>query len=844
MKDRKGKIANDAHSRPLFKPDRVGVLTRRVEACARSAKQRSRFVAILRAAFQDVAELEPLHADLPGVFRCDPRAVQHFRDLLGLAARRTRRPQPPRSGNKSGAPPEPRRAPCSLPETGSLIDATDWLGLAIGARKVSGGVDSDLDVYLGALRDLWRRSRYLETLNRHARLGVGPDGRDRMGEVLRLLDRGTGDYPVPGAPFVREPGFGPESWDGGLGPCFDAILDGVRAYRPTTTTHAIGIASVRPDSACFGDTITIRAIPGPPPRPGFGAVQPIRTRVVFPAVPFATGSLPGGMVVAAVQSWANKRIVVTVPAGAVSGCIGFLVTDPGGRDPGPSNRRIMDDVLTGLVCLGGPLQGLPTSFGELDNPGPPPCLYGRSPRNYVRIAVPVIESFLINGEPIALVEPDEDLVLSWVVQSEDSVQVRRRPGRPGPGNTNFLTQTEVMLNLGPSLEVSQTPAMYDLRAINTCGTTRVAAIANLRKIPELAIAGVEVVQAIQRMTLGDAANPLNNTVPLAAGRRTLVRVYVELGIGEERWLNGRQPNVTGEVIIRPAGRRAIGPIGLDDGGHAARPFADLDRNLLDRSLNFEIPLDLATNTIELDVRAWVDGHEDDAPDSGWVAQTSVGPFSFTRCESQVLVPILVTDGMRGLPAPTEAEFLFTLEGMRARYPFPEDGIVIREPFLQFTTEQDLTTQDGWEDLLNEIDDFVTDSAYAGDAFVAAMVLDFNAYALQGIETQWRRRISFFPPRFEWWRGYPRFVTRAQKPATMTHEIGHLYGLGHTSAADLGIIDNQDERLPNTTQEIGFDFSRMSVVRAGRGEIMNFGTDNRWTSIAHWNIVFDLLSGGA
>ena len=96
-------------------------------------------------------------------------------------------------------------------------------------------------------------------------------------------------------------------------------------------------------------------------------------------------------------------------------------------------------------------------------------------------------------------------------------------------------------------------AVYQITATNPCGTAQSSVRVSLRTAPALSVAGVEVVQTIQRFSLTNSGQ--NNSVALVANKRTIARVYVDSGI-RNNFDYGAGPNlldnVTGEIIIWPS----------------------------------------------------------------------------------------------------------------------------------------------------------------------------------------------------------------------------------------------------------------------------------------------------
>ncbi len=238
--------------------------------------------------------------------------------------------------------------------------------------------------WVGSLGGLWQQATHLERFYRQAFRGVEADGRDRLAENLRLiardsrvservpgkerfgrvdgeegfslsLEKGRGErLPVPGDLWPPSPGDEPIPiiWppDGGETPglpsdfcelvqdaCRTMVLGGAASITMPlpVSTYADGIRWIMPATACAGETITIHGS-------GFGVSRPENVNVII-----------GGMV-AEVVSWSDTEIVIKVPGGAASGCVGFRnQTIEGGRfSQYLQNQRAMGEISEGLSCLG------------------------------------------------------------------------------------------------------------------------------------------------------------------------------------------------------------------------------------------------------------------------------------------------------------------------------------------------------------------------------------------------------------------------------------------------------------------------------------------------------------
>lgn len=244
---------------------------------------------------------------------------------------------------------EPRGFPRLSGE--GIVDPVAMLYVATAVEHAAGADTLRGARFAAAVDFLWRESGRLNSLARYARetLGTGADRLEtllrREGDLLRARrwwpgggeggpGKGPGGFP-PGGPDPSEPGaFGPglSGWlpdgdpnTGQGGVDADEWLDdllrghfvgkvpvGVGVFTPQPPdVRADTISSLIPNPACPGELFTIHGA-------GFGASQPSDVDVVLDC----PGLFFGGMVLD-VLSWSDTAIVVRVPAGALSGCVGF-----------------------------------------------------------------------------------------------------------------------------------------------------------------------------------------------------------------------------------------------------------------------------------------------------------------------------------------------------------------------------------------------------------------------------------------------------------------------------------------------------------------------------------------
>jgi hypothetical protein len=433
------------------------------------------------------------------------------------------------------------------------------------------------------------------------------------------------------------------------------------------------------------------------------------------------------------------------------------------------------------------------------------------------------------------VTPGTQVWLNWSVQNATTFRVRRTsPAGPFIDVTNPPGTSAA---LGAFAGTQNTDAVYELTATNSCGTTTRTVTVRLRQQPTLAILGVEAVQSVQRFAFGNPAQ--QNTVRLASRKRTMARVYVDSGISNG-FNNGAgpnlQPNVTGRVTVFPPGASTgtTAVLRTAGGSISARPVATINRNQLDHSLNFELPSHLIDGAVRLEVRVWVTGHENEVG-TGWNPWGTALTVNFQPRRAQRLVRIFVRDTNQNLAVPTAAQYETSRAGARTRFPVAFAGglpIFIAPGFETIDSAHDLRTRAGWNDLLDDIADIADDFVDNGEMWTALVPNQAN-YNVNGLGTVGGTQ--------------PHMAARAALGATFAHELGHNFGIMHANCG-LQAGDTPDARLPAAIEDTGMDVGRNFVMPNATSELMSACTpawagatfQDRWPSIAFWDIVFNAL----
>jgi hypothetical protein len=495
-----------------------------------------------------------------------------------------------------------------------------------------------------------------------------------------------------------------------------------------------------------------------------------------------------------VTDWTDTRIEVPVPAEA---------------GPGPISLRILDSFATPLGCFVGVYRrGRGATFDFAGGAA------------YIRI-------FQANGRTIRVrVTPGSTANLRWLVVprnanvelqvEQDGVMVNH-PGQPTESTMGIII---------PAGRPSQT--ICTLTARNSCPEPDDVRQITLNSYidPELSVVGMEVTQAIQHFNLtGDMSE--NNSVRLAQGKHTMVRVYVDSGRRDgfdEGAGPNIQPNVTGRLTVTDPDSGEVETLSPDNPTRntRARPVSLINRDILEHSLNFRLPLNLVRGRKELRATVESESPYGDRYSAEYAVEVSFHEMSILR-----LVRILGTDNNTGNSA-TEAGWDAGRRGARIRYPLAQGGVPIyRAPgHHTMSTDQNLTNEDGWINLLNELEDIADGFEDIGQVWCVAMPNDIS-YAVNGIS------------RSEDPRG---LVFQENLPATFAHEGGHTQGVGHANCGSPPAPFEPGLPADGRIDETGIDVFGYTAYPEGTAEIMSYcdGQD-RWPSVTFWDIMFNRFS---
>lgn len=342
------------------------------------------------------------------------------------------------------------------------------------------------------------------------------------------------------------------------------------------------------------------------------------------------------------------------------------------------------------------------------------------------------------------------------------------------------------------------------------------------------IVGIEVIQAVQHFSLTEPGGSggtavvvigsggpevvvigspfANNSVPLVAGKRTMVRVYVASTIRDGVPVRGNL-RVFALNGTPPLSLDAGYPINLDR-AFVARPVDLIDRNTLDHTLNFVLPVLLLRGSVRLEVDVYVNDPYF-SPESDF--STLTVEFHERRLPKK-LVHMLIHN--IAAPAPeTISDYLRDLDQVIACYPAADDSffpLYYLPGYEAIESASDLT-QTGLQPLFSQIEQIMAN-------------FNMNGYVLTGLLAR--------PPHggIVGQEGVPIVF---EDSAGFAHELGHKFGLHHAG---------EDPRIPSNTDELGLDMSSLTLIRAGASELMNpMASTPWWVSTATWQILFDAFN---
>jgi hypothetical protein len=350
--------------------------------------------------------------------------------------------------------------------------------------------------------------------------------------------------------------------------------------------------------------------------------------------------------------------------------------------------------------------------------------------------------------------------------------------------------------------------------------------------PVLAVTSLEIVQSVQRP---------DNSMPLFAGKRTVVRAFIDSGLRGGMDL-GYGPDRLGQVTgqLRLSGPRLLDPIevlpDLSRGRAVARPPDEMRRDRLSHSLNFVLPPGATRGSLTLELNAFQDGRGTD-PSPGWRA-AATAMARFNPVPHRRILPVLVgNSGLTGRP--TIAHFLSMLSAATRRFPIPDDHFIVLPPrTLDLAADIDLSRAEAdWDRAFNALRSLEdgTRTIVAGIVFKpmpgptastsTGIIGKGGDGSRTALATAYTDRDGPAP-------SWATMMSVAASQSVFAHELGHVYGLAHANGCGASDID---PRLPpdGLTDEIGLDTLAMTLFRRGTPETMSYCGPDDWLSTASY-----------
>jgi hypothetical protein len=323
---------------------------------------------------------------------------------------------------------------------------------------------------------------------------------------------------------------------------------------------------------------------------------------------------------------------------------------------------------------------------------------------------------------------------------------------------------------------------------------------------ELSLRSVTVTQTLEvpLMQAGDAIGPAFRALPVVAGRRALVRAFVD---------------VTAEFAARPL----IGVLDVktDDKGHALVSKPTISQSSLQDDLtttfDFDVPAELIRTTTSYRVRVL----EADTspllffPEDGYaeLGAKKVAPFAL------VLVPLV----SNGFGPKTGSEQLDALkQRLTTLYPISEVEVTVAAPVtLNYVVNGD---GDGWDPALDKIYELRSAAAPAQNVFYFGMLApseSYSSYCTSGCTLGYSIVADADDIDSRGSIGVTVFQDGSgEKDAwdTLAHELGHAMGRDH---APCGISDpsDVDAAWPTDSNHVkaglgvyGYDFGLSKLVK--------------------------------
>lgn len=530
------------------------------------------------------------------------------------------------------------------------------------------------------------------------------------------------------------------------------------------------------------------------------------------------------------SAWTSTTISITLPLAISSGPVGLVdlayvrLYDEWVAYINQLTKRILDDAECARAEA--PQVSYLAPFAE--------CAPA-TPQNYLRAGAPVIRSFSANGHLQFAVEPGQHFQLRWdLVNVEEFSISSLSPDAPSfGGQPQILNPPGNSIDVGPFIGSQNINAAYELRAKGPCGEAIAQVLVLLRKVPVLQIRGIEQTQAIQ--TFDEPGTP-SNSVPIVAGKQTIVRVYVsadnlgsfinDAGLGEVR--------VSGELRFMTGTGKSIAPLATA----IARTHVLIDRHNTEHTLNFRIPAEFATGTRGIRINVWTETpipfpQSADVNSFTWTLHT----ISWIQ-KTPFKVRFVRVSSMFGSEM-GEPSALRLMQKAFDLLPTPATD-VLPARIATWHTSADVSTMDGIGELLGHLED-------QHDCTIFEALFPWGDECPDDDDEVWVGLVNGAGGRasFGWLGDRNTAVASSLDRVNVAHELGHTLSLNHVNPAAIPAYTppGSHDTLPNDgaiRPGDAFDPSEGKTLQVlgtgylGLWDFMSYAQqDHRWVTRYNW-----------
>lgn len=338
--------------------------------------------------------------------------------------------------------------------------------------------------------------------------------------------------------------------------------------------------------------------------------------------------------------------------------------------------------------------------------------------------------------------------------------------------------------------------------------------------PALQISSMEFVQVTQNRA---------GEVPMIAGKRTMLRLYVSSGLGSTVDVGsgpGRLGPLSGGLTVASS----FGTARLVFTGGMALSPGTYRRDDATHSLQLELPVGLLRGSVRVDVDLVA---RSPAPgEVGYRATASRTVTFVIPSRFETVLPILLMNPVQGRLEPTFAQYMTVLRGATAVMPIAEGGPVVNPPLVISAAPADLRVGAWWNALLTLLATMIWFFPRTPRNGIRTAVVNAPGGAWGGLGTSfpWGTFIS----RTDYLEsGAPGFAME-----TFAHEWCHAYGQLHANFCGAGWP--YDDRLLATTQDPGCDVANRMIYPSSTSELMSYCGSPRWPSVATYQTAVNAL----